>query len=119
MSELDLGGAPQQGALVLTPPAPVVVVEPQQAAGAVPLQTEKQLELRRKAAAFVEELAAIDTSSPAFQQKVASITSMGEQDMRAAAANLDFERAASLRDKIRRLRTRDLGLGTSTGRLNA
>jgi uncharacterized protein YaaN involved in tellurite resistance len=97
MSELDLGGAPQQGALVLTPPAPVVVVEPQQAAGAVPVQTEKQLELRSKAAAFVEELAAIDTNSPAFQQKVASITSMGEQDMRAAAgmSNRMLERPAA------------------------
>ena len=98
MSELDLGGdAPQQGALVLTPPAPVVVVEPQQAAGAVPVQTEKQLELRRRAAAFVEELAAIDTNSPAFQQKVASITSMGEQDMRAAAgmSNRMLERPAA------------------------
>ncbi|GAB3855215.1 toxic anion resistance protein [Dactylosporangium cerinum] len=97
MSELDLGGAPQQGALVLTPPAPVVVVEPTQAAGAVPVQSEKQLELRRKAAAFVEELAAIDTNSPAFTQKVASITSMGETDMRAAAgmSNRMLERPAA------------------------
>jgi excinuclease UvrABC nuclease subunit len=31
--------------------------------------------------------------------------------MRAAAANLDFERAAALRDRIRALRTRELGLG--------
>jgi excinuclease ABC subunit B len=33
-----------------------------------------------------------------------------ESDMRAAAANLDFEQAASLRDALRALRTRDLGL---------
>jgi excinuclease ABC subunit B len=33
------------------------------------------------------------------------------QQMKAAAANLDFEKAASLRDQIRSLRTRDLGLG--------
>ncbi|MEV4510450.1 toxic anion resistance protein [Dactylosporangium sp. NPDC049525] len=97
MSELDLGGPPQQGALVLTPPAPVVVVEPAQAAGAVPVQSEKQVELRKKAAAFVEELAAIDTNSPAFQKKVTSITSMGEQDMRAAAgmSNRMLERPAA------------------------
>jgi uncharacterized protein YaaN involved in tellurite resistance len=97
MSELDLGGDAPQQALVLTPPAPVVVVEPQQAATAVPVQTEKQLELRRKAAAFVDELAAIDTNSPAFQQKVTSITSMGEQDMRAAAgmSNRMLERPAA------------------------
>jgi excinuclease ABC subunit B len=34
-----------------------------------------------------------------------------EQDMKAAAANLDFEKAAALRDQIRALKTRDLGLG--------
>src|SRR5574341_594891 len=32
-----------------------------------------------------------------------------DQQMKAAAANLDFEKAASLRDQIRALRTRDLG----------
>ena len=63
----------------------------------MPVQSEKQLELQRKAAAFVEELAAIDTNSPAFTQKVASITSMGEQDMRAAAgmSNRMLERPAA------------------------
>jgi excinuclease ABC subunit B len=34
-----------------------------------------------------------------------------EAEMRAAAGNLDFERAAALRDQIRALKTRDLGLG--------
>jgi len=34
-----------------------------------------------------------------------------DEQMKAAAANLDFEKAASLRDQIRALRTRDLGLG--------
>ena len=33
-----------------------------------------------------------------------------ERDMKAAAANLEFERAAALRDRLKRLRTRDLGL---------
>ncbi|GCD21781.1 toxic anion resistance protein [Cellulomonas sp. H30R-01] len=93
MSELDLGStptapapaAPAPGALVLTPPAAVVVVKEEQAVGAVPLEDAKQVELRTKANAFVAELTAIDAKSPAFSQKVASITSMGEQDMRAAA----------------------------------
>jgi excinuclease ABC subunit B len=40
-----------------------------------------------------------------------------EQEMKAAAANLDFERAASLRDSLKALRTRDLGLSSlNTGR---
>jgi excinuclease ABC subunit B len=33
-----------------------------------------------------------------------------QEKMRAAAANLDFEKAASLRDDIKRLRNADLGL---------
>jgi excinuclease ABC subunit B len=39
----------------------------------------------------------------------AHITTL-DQQMKAASANLDFEKAASLRDQIRALRTRDLGL---------
>ncbi len=34
-----------------------------------------------------------------------------EKDMKAAAANLDFEHAASLRDRVRALKTHELGLG--------
>jgi excinuclease ABC subunit B len=34
-----------------------------------------------------------------------------EREMKGAAANLDFEGAAALRDQIRALRTRELGLG--------
>jgi excinuclease ABC subunit B len=37
-----------------------------------------------------------------------------EKDMKTAAANLDFERAAALRDQIRAIKTRDLGLGAPT-----
>src|SRR5688572_29291549 len=55
---------------------------------------------------------------PAFrshQELEAHITTLDEQ-MKAAAANLDFEKAASIRDQIRALRTRDLGLGPAPGR---
>ena len=91
MSELDLGTSPSVGAttgggsLVLTPPEPVVVVKPEQAAGAIALPDDKQSELRAKAIAFVDELTALDIKSPAFRQKVTSITTMGEQEMRSAA----------------------------------
>jgi uncharacterized protein YaaN involved in tellurite resistance len=97
MSELDLGSTPTapatttaapatSTALVLAPPAPVVVIEKEQAAGAVPIDAAKQAELQARATAFVGELAALDTKSPAFTEKVNSITSMGAQDMRASAA---------------------------------
>ena len=98
MSELDLGStsipassaapaaAPASGALVLAPPQPVAVVAPEQAADAVPIEDAKQVELRNKANAFVGELTALDTKSPAFAQKVSSITSMGDKEMRSSAA---------------------------------
>jgi uncharacterized protein YaaN involved in tellurite resistance len=93
MSELDLGSAATPAtaaapgnALVLTPPAPVVVVEQEQAAGAVPLGSAKQVELRSKAEAFVAELATLDMRSPAFTEKVGAIASMGDRDMRASAS---------------------------------
>ena len=38
-----------------------------------------------------------------------------ERDMHAAAGNLEFERAASLRDRLRELRRRDLGLAPAVG----
>jgi uncharacterized protein YaaN involved in tellurite resistance len=104
MSELDLGSgatptaaAPAGNALVLAPPAPVVVVEKEQAAGAVPLDNAKQLELRSRARAFADELATLDVNSPTFSQKVGAITSMGEQDMRASASvsNRMLERPAA------------------------
>jgi excinuclease ABC subunit B len=40
-----------------------------------------------------------------------------EREMKAAAADLDFERAAGVRDRLKALRTRDLGLaGPTVGR---
>ena len=96
MSDLDLGSSatptagastpPAGNALVLAPPPPVVVVEKEQAAGAVPVDNARQLELRARAQSFVQDLASVDANSPAFTEKVNAITSMGEQDMRAAAS---------------------------------
>jgi excinuclease ABC subunit B len=36
-----------------------------------------------------------------------------QRQMKAAAANLEFEKAAGLRDRIKQLRTRELGLAGS------
>src|SRR3954447_23665219 len=99
MSELDLGStatpattttaAPAPvaaGGLVLTPPAPVSVVKEEEAAGAVPVDDAKKSELAQRAAAFANELAAMDHRAPEFSKKVESITSMGDKDLRASAA---------------------------------
>jgi excinuclease ABC subunit B len=38
-----------------------------------------------------------------------------EKEMKAAAANLDFERAAAVRDRLKGLRTRSMGFGAASG----
>jgi uncharacterized protein YaaN involved in tellurite resistance len=97
MSELDLGSTPEpvaaatpaassSTALVLAPPAPVTVVADDQAAGAIPVDDAKKAELATKAAAFAAELSGLDPRSPEFAQKVETITSMGDKDLRASAA---------------------------------
>src|SRR3954453_24258278 len=93
--------APAAAALVLAPPQPVVVVAPEQAAGAVPLEDAKTAELRGRAEAFVAELVTLDTKSPAFAQKVGSITNMGEREMQSSAqvSNRMLERPAAAMGK--------------------
>lgn len=110
MSDLDLGSSPTlpttpapsaSNALVLMPPAPVVVVEQEQAAGAVPVDAAKAAELAQKANAFVADLAAIDPKSPEFAQKVGAITAMGDKEMResASVSNRMLERPAAAMGK--------------------
>ena len=102
MSDLDLGStaspagdaattpaaaaAPAAGGLVLSPPEPLPVVKDEEAAGAVPVDEAKKAELAQRAAAFANELAALDHRAPEFTKKVESITSMGDKDLRASAA---------------------------------
>jgi excinuclease ABC subunit B len=61
-----------------------------------------------------------DYSTPAVREPRESFRTQGEVDaeiarleheMKSAAANLDFEKAAALRDSLKALRTRELGLG--------
>ena len=71
---------------MLTPPDVVVLVEVDQAAGAIVLESHKRVELSNKAATFIGELSSLDVRSPAFARKAESISSMGAGDLRAAAA---------------------------------
>src|SRR5580765_8484657 len=96
MSELDLGAtsapaaaatpAAAPGGLVLAPPAPVQVVQEEQAAGALPVDEAKKSELAQRAAGFANELATIDHRSPEFAKKIETITSMGDKELRASAS---------------------------------
>jgi excinuclease ABC subunit B len=67
-----------------------------------------------------------DYSTPAVREPREAFRTQAELDaeiarleleMKSAAANLDFERAATLRDSLKALRTRELGLsGRAAGR---
>jgi excinuclease ABC subunit B len=50
------------------------------------------------------------------QQQLDAYVASLQEDMRSAAANLDFEKAAALRDQIKRLRNPELGLPRTAGR---
>jgi uncharacterized protein YaaN involved in tellurite resistance len=104
---LDLGGPltppaisttkPAVAALDLTPPAPVPVIPDDQVDSMVPLDEATRAQLRQRAAAFADELAAQDPRSPAFQAKVSDITRMGEREIVASArvSNRMLERPAA------------------------
>ncbi len=87
--------------LVLTPPAPVVVVEKDQAASAVPVDPAKQTELEQRAAQFAAELVALDPHSPEFTQKINQIDSLGDNEMKqsAAVSNRMLDRPAAAMGK--------------------
>ncbi|MGQ3548839.1 toxic anion resistance protein [Streptomyces rochei] len=72
--------------LTLTPPDPVAAVPREKAGGLVPVDEGVRADMDRKAAAYVEGLAALDTRSPEFAGKVGEITGLGAAEMRAAAA---------------------------------
>lgn len=71
--------------LELTPPDPVPVVAPAQAAGLVPVGEEQRTALQQKVEGFVNELIALDANSPDFGKKVDQITSMGRKEIAATA----------------------------------
>jgi uncharacterized protein YaaN involved in tellurite resistance len=83
--------------LVLSPPAPVPVIPDDQVDSMVPLDDATREQLRSKAAAFADELAGQDPHSPAFQDKVNDITTMGEREIVASArvSNRMLERPAA------------------------
>lgn len=84
-------------ALTLTPPAPVPVVQEEQAEGMLPLPPERQQELRAKGDAWVQELEGLQTGSPELAAKVDEISAVGAQELAASSSvsNRMLERPAS------------------------
>ncbi len=71
--------------ITLTPPDPVPVVAPAQAAGLVPVSEENRSKLEAKVDAFVADLIAVDAQSPEFGKKVDQLTNMGRKEIAQAA----------------------------------
>ena len=99
-------------ALTLTPPDPVPVVAPQQAAGLVPLTDETRTKLDERADAFVADLIAQDAASPEFGSRVDQLTAMGAKEIAAAAgmSNRFLDRPVRAMDK-------DSGVGSDLAAL--
>lgn len=87
--------------ITLTPPDPVPVVAPAQAAGLVPLSNEQTSKLDQKVDAFVADLVAQDSASPEFGKRVDQLTSMGRKEIAAAAglSNRFLDRPIRAMDK--------------------
>ncbi|HZX40180.1 MAG TPA: toxic anion resistance protein [Streptomyces sp.] len=85
----------EQSEFTLTPPQPVAAVPRDKAGGLVPVEESVRSDMARRAAEYVDGLAALDARSPAFASKVGEIAALGAGEMRGAAAqsNRMLERA--------------------------
>jgi uncharacterized protein YaaN involved in tellurite resistance len=72
--------------LKLDAPEALAVVQPQEAAGLVPVQEEVKSKLDTVVDKFVDELVAVDSNSPEFGKKIDELTNMGRKEIAAAAA---------------------------------
>jgi uncharacterized protein YaaN involved in tellurite resistance len=98
--------------LTLTPPDPVPVVQPETAAGLVPVDTGTRTKLDERVEQFVTDLVAQDVNSPEFGKRVDAITAMGQKEIRDAAgqSNRFLDRPIRAMDK-------DTGVGADLAQL--
>jgi len=98
--------------LELTPPEPVTVVAPAQAAGLVPVSEENRTKLAAKVDAFVADLIAQDSASPEFGKRVDQLTAMGRKEISTAAgmSSRSLDRPIRAMDK-------DSGVGADLAQL--
>lgn len=100
------------GELKLTPPDPVPVVQPEKAAGLVPVGDEQKSKLQTRVEEFVEELVAQDSNSPEFGRRVDQLTNMGRKEIAEASgqSNRFLDRPVRAMDK-------DAGVGADLAEL--
>lgn len=68
--------------LVLEPPAPVAPVGPEKAAATIKIDEATQARINEAVNAYIEALTALNAQTPEFDQKVASISRMGRDEIR-------------------------------------
>src|SRR5687768_5705757 len=71
--------------LKLEAPEALTTVQPQEAAGLVPLQDAERSALEVKVDSFIDDLVATDANSPEFGKKVDQLTNMGRKEIAEAA----------------------------------
>jgi uncharacterized protein YaaN involved in tellurite resistance len=76
---------PTNDELVLEPPAPVPTVTQEQAAATVRIDEATAGRIEAAVDAYVDSLTALEAQSPEFEQKVASISRMGREEIRRSA----------------------------------
>ena len=105
-------GAIGAGELKLTPPDPVPVVQPEKAAGLVPVGEEQKSKLQVRVDEFVNDLVSQDSSSPEFGRRVDQITNMGRKEIAEASgqSNRFLDRPVRAMDK-------DAGVGADLAEL--
>lgn len=97
MSEIQTAAPSQALALTLTPPAPVPVVQEEQAEGMMPVAPGREAELRTKADAWVAELEQLQPNSPELSKKIDEIGEVGAAELTASSgvSNRMLERPSS------------------------
>ncbi len=77
---------PAAAPIALQPPEPVTAVAPEQAAAAVPLPPAETAKLDGQVAQFIEEVTSLDLHGSDFKARVDAINTLGDEDVRQAAA---------------------------------
>lgn len=71
--------------LTLEAPGPVAAIEPEAAAGLVPLDSGQKTELEKRVDTFVDDLLAQDPNSPEFGKRVDQLTALGRKEIAEAS----------------------------------
>src|SRR6266508_916225 len=85
MTTIPSGTEQTTDELVLEPPTPVPTVTPEQAAATVRVDEATASRISAAVNAYVDSLVALEAQSPEFEQKVAAISRMGNEEMRRSA----------------------------------